>query len=552
MQDQDLPLSPPESEKIETSEASAKKPKEKKKGSAPREFSPAFQESLKEIEQLSSAEEKIHRAMDFMRSSLAQAGNPRFKDFWDMRHQCLSLFKENLSASSRAHLWSAYVELSSEARRLKDLLDEQSAFASEQIELAIAALEKDLAEYDHLITQMKPADVVASSSAMKGKKEIYEQLQGELNLLNTLAARINGLRKEIIKTEMRMKTKAKFFDKLSVAGDRIFPRRKELIKQISQQFIQDIRHFVEQEFSHEIGKGGQPLYVLREEIKVLQGIAKILTLNTSAFKETRELLSSCWDKVRESEKKKKEEFAQKRHASQQNADLVREKIALLTANVQKEGATLASVQTEAKEIQDFMRTLELDRDSVHALKGQIKQVLQPLVDQEKSAEELRVEKQRQAEQEKREKVLSILRNAEDLLLRASSMDLVQILESKEQLEKDFHAAAAGKAEKLRFEKLLKKLLDAIVEKKEKAILNLPAQDRQALEQLKEFLADRIEAREEVKKNLEACRKAQGASGLDFEKAMMYREMIDSDKERLAKINDSIDEIEEKIADIEGS
>lgn len=569
MQDQDLPeeQAPPaevppseasltaESEAAAAPGGSAKKTEKKKKGGAPREHSPAFLEAVQAIEQLPTPDEKINRALEFMRASLAQAGNPRFKDFWDMRHQCLALFKENLSAASRAHLWSAYVELSSEARRLKEILDEQSAFASEQIELAIAALDKDLSEYHELVAQMKPATIVATSSTIKGKKELYEKLQGELNLLNTLAARINGLRKEIIKTEMRMKTKAKFFDKLSVAGDRIFPRRKELIKQISQQFIQDIRHFVESEFSQEIGPGavkGQPLYVLREEIKVLQGIAKVLTLNTTAFKETREMLSSCWDKIRESEKKKKEEFAQKRQASQQNVELVKEKIALLTANVQKEGATLALVQVEAKEIQDFMRTLELDRDSVHMLKAQIRQVLQPLVDLEKSEEEKRIEKFRQEEQAKKEKALSFLRAAEDLLAGVDTMELTQIAERKAQIEKDFSEAAPGKAEKLRFEKMMKKLLDAIIDKKEKAVLNLPAEDLQALEQLKEILKERLAAREEIKKNLEACRKAQGGSGLDFEKAMMYREMMDSDKERLAKINDSINEIEGKIADIEGS
>lgn len=126
------------------------------------------------------------------------------------------------------------------------------------------------------------------------------------------------------------------------------------------------------------------------------------------------------------------------------------------------------------------------------------------------------------------------------------------MERKAQIEKDFSEAAPGKAEKLRFEKMMKKLLDAIIDKKEKAILNLPAEDLQALEQLKEILKERLAARDEIKKNLEACRKAQGGSGLDFEKAMMYREMMDSDKERLAKINDSIDEIEGKIEDIEGS
>ncbi len=274
--DQDLPEEPtPSAEATSAETPSAEAPTAeatttvvekkagRKKAVAPRELSASSKEALDSFAALATPEEKIHRALEFMRAALTQAGNPRFKDFWDMRHYCLALFKENLSAASRAHLWSSYVELSSEARRLKEILDEQSAFASEQIELAISALEKDLAEYDQLVAQMKSSAFTGSSFALKAKRDFYEQLQSELNLLNTLASRINGLRKEIIKTDMRMKTKAKFFDKLSVAGDRIFPRRKELVKQVSQEFIQDIRRFVEGEFANGIEKVAQPLYVLR-------------------------------------------------------------------------------------------------------------------------------------------------------------------------------------------------------------------------------------------------------------------------------------------------
>jgi len=571
--DQDLPEEPTPSAEMSKSEvnapeeaalaqdsaseacpsAVAKKPSGKKRGAlgAPREPSEASKQALEGLAQLTTPEEKIHRALEFMRTTLTQIGNPRFKDFWDMRHHCLALFKENLSVASRAHLWSAYIELSTEARRLKEILDEQSAFASEQIELAITALEKDLTDYDQLMSQMKPAAIAATSSVMKAKKTFYEQLQSELNLLNTLASRINALRKEIIKTDMRMKTKAKFFDKLSAVGDRIFPRRKELVKEISQAFLQDIQRFVEGEFANGIEKPSQPLYILREEIKSLQGVAKVLTLSTQVFKETREMLSTCWDKIRECEKKKKEDFAQKRQASQQNAELVKEKIAMLAGHAQKEEAVFANLQIEGQEIQDFMRTLDLDRDSVFTLKAQIKDVLQPFADREKSEETARVERHAQVEQEKKDKVLAQLQKAEELLTAIESMELPRVVESKELLEKEFAELGAGKTEKLRFEKTMRKLADAIIDKKEKNLLNLPTQDREAIEQLKEILQERIEERNAIKKNLETYRKTLGGSGFGFEKAMAIREMLDNDKERLEKINESIGEIEEKISEIEG-
>lgn len=538
-------------ENVPPTNAGTKKPgKKRNTTSAPRELSEASKQALEGLAQLGTPEEKIHQALEFMKASLTQSGNPRFKDFWDMRHYCLSLFKENLSTASRAHLWSTYIELSTEARRLKEILDEQSAFASEQIELAIAALEKDLADYDQLVLQMRPV-VIEPSSAMKAKSSYYEKIQSELNFLNTLASRINALRKEIIKTDMRMKTKAKFFDKLSTAGDCIFPRRKELVKEISQEFLQDIKHFVEGEFAKGMEKVGQPLYILREEIKILQGVAKVLTLNTQVFKETREMLSACWDKVREGEKKKKEEYAQKRQASQQNAELVKEKITLFAANAQKEDAILGNLHIEAKEIQDFMRNLDLDRESVLSLKAQLKDILQPFTDKEKAEEVARMEKLRQVEQDKKDKILSQLQKTEDLLAALDSIELSEAIETKENLEKEFAELGAAKAEKMRFEKTIRKLSDAIVDKKEKNVLNLPSEDREALGQLRGILHERLQERNEIKKNLEIHRKTLGGSGFDFEKAMAIREVMDNDKERLGKINDSIEELEGKIAEIEG-
>lgn len=76
-------------------------------------------------------------------------------------------------------------------------------------------------------------------------------------------------------------------------------------------------------------------------------------------------------------------------------------------------------------------------------------------------------------------------------------------------------------------------------------------DLKALDQLKEVLDERKQRRVEVKNQLEQYRKMLGGSGFDFEKAMLYREMIEDEKATLDKMNALIDEIEEKIEQIEG-
>ena len=189
----------------------------------------------------------------------------------------------------------------------------------EQIDLAIAALEQDIDHFEHLLEACAaPRSFPPDARSIQEKADVYNQIQRELNLLNNLASRLNGLRKEIIKTEMRIRFKTKFFKRLSELGDHIFPRRKELIEQIGAEFERDI----DQICRRAIFKGnevvGAPYYALREEIKALQGFAKLITLNTTVFTKTRLKLSECWDKIKVLEKAHKQEFQQKKQAWAEN------------------------------------------------------------------------------------------------------------------------------------------------------------------------------------------------------------------------------------------
>jgi hypothetical protein len=265
---------------------------------------------LEPFNQIENVEEKLTFALQFMRTSLA-GPTPRFKEYWEIRMVCVPLFKENLSAKARSELWEAYRELSAEARRLKELMDEQSAFAVEQIDLAIQALERDLKHYKELLLNVPDITSFSESPTIEARGEIYNQLQRELNLLNVLAARINSLRKEILKTEMRLRHKSRFFERLSKCGDLVFPVKKELIKKISTEFLSDIELFTSQIVPENVRRL-PPLYAVRDEIKALQSIAKMLTLNTHTFTETRIRLSECWEHVRQLDKERKKEIAQRK------------------------------------------------------------------------------------------------------------------------------------------------------------------------------------------------------------------------------------------------
>lgn len=325
---------------------------------AKREMSPLFQQFAEKLASLPTPEEKIALGLQFMRGSISQEGSPRFREFWEARKLVLPSFKENINAAIRSKLWNEYVELTVEARRLKEILEEQSSFAMEQIDLAIQALESEAGNFQNLLAQAGEIRFPDNCRIIQQKSDVYNRIQGELNLLNTLASRLNALRKEILKTEMRIRFKTKFFKRLSELGDQIFPKRKELIEAVSGEFEKDVEHFIDKHF-----KGGQavgaPYYALREEIKSLQGMSKVLTLSSGCFSRTRTKLSECWDIVKNLEKEHKKEVNQKRQASSEKRQEFKTKIDALASRSAE--MSLSDLDAAIEEIQKEMRSSDLQR-----------------------------------------------------------------------------------------------------------------------------------------------------------------------------------------------
>ena len=164
---------------------------------------------------------------------------------------------------------------------------------------------------------------------------------------------------------MRVRYKNKFFQRLSAAGDQVFPKRKELIKEISQQFADDVEQFIKEHFGAQASH--ESLYVL-EEIKALQGLAKVLTLNTHSFTQTRTRLSECWDHIKVEEKERKKERAQRRVIFKQNAEEIDQQIQLLKEALEKNEESLSDAQKKIEGIVAQMRRVELGRDELKILR----------------------------------------------------------------------------------------------------------------------------------------------------------------------------------------
>lgn len=530
-----------ESEFTESDQVTNDKSKKEKKTSV------AFQEFSAEIEKVADADTKLQKAIEFMENSLSQNGNPNFRNFWDARTICLNLFKENITPVLRAHLWNKYSELSKEARRLKEILDEQTAFAVEQIEIAVHALETDVDNYRDQLDKMS-FEFEIPSETLKNKQSEYTAIQKELNLLNTQASRVNALRKELIKTEMRIKQKNKFFQRLSSIGDKIFPRRKELIKEISQLFSNDVENFIQKNFQNK--DLGDSLFFLREEIKALQSMAKLLTLNTQSFTQTRMHLSECWDKIKVEEKERKKVRAQQKAIFKQNFDEAFGKIQEVSTSI-NESMSMKDANQKIDEILQFMKSVDLGRDEIRILKDEIAKVKKPILEKMRQEEAEKHAIESEKENQRKQKVIELKQEIEDFSQKLPELSLEEIHTVREDLNQKISKSGLNKFEKQEIERLLKKLKnaisDAISEQKEKALLNLSDDERETIQQLKDVLNQRKERRQEIKAQIELLKKASSSSGLDIEQAMNIDTQMSIENDRLKKINLGIQEIENKIA-----
>lgn len=506
-----------------------------------------FDKFSKELESIPDFESKLAKTLDFMEAAISQSGSPQFKNFWDARLVALKLFKENVNPAVRTLLWNRYSDLSKEARRLKEILDEQSAFAAEQIEIAIKALEDEIVA---LASGHSPITPLEQVRTLRDKISAYEIVQGELTMLNAQAARVNALRKELIKTDMRIRVKNKFFQRLSAAGDMIFPRRKELIKEISNQFIQDIEYFVTEDF--ESHKSQESVFVLREEIKSLQNLAKQLTLNTHSFTHTRQKLSECWDALRGIEKERKKERAQMKAVFKDNAEAIMSQITAFNASYAAAEIGIQEGLKKLDEISKEMRNIELGRDEVVQLRDEIQKARQLIQEKQKQEENERLSAEMEKERQKKEAFIQLKNELDQLIASINTTDLEKLLEQKDQIQQKIATSLFSRLEKQELERKFRPLKDGITEKKEREMLDLSDDDRQALSKMKSLLQERKERRKELKSQVDLLRKTVSSSGMDFAQSLSVNAQLTEEKERLDKLNLGIKELETKIALLEKS
>ncbi|HSX11891.1 MAG TPA: hypothetical protein VLF61_00170, partial [Rhabdochlamydiaceae bacterium] len=318
----------------------------------------SFSDFLKMMEMQKDPEEKIRNCIAFMQQCLSREGPPSFKEFWEARKLSLLLFKESLNPKVRNELWECYVGLTTEAYHLKEMMDNESSFARQQIESAIQDLEKNLHHFAVLAQQVPSLELPEECRQAAAQSGSYNRHNQELHLLHSYAERIHSLRKEVLKTQMRFRFKNKLLDQLMKLGDQVFPRRKELTQQLSQLFLNDVESYVDCSFPKEIQDSPA---IVKDTIKAFQFVAKQLYLSAEVVSKSKELLSQCWQKVQVRQQEQKE--VGRTQYEQLSKKVLELEAAFSEGKLQEEALDAAYAQ-----LQQEMSKLDLGREESRAIK----------------------------------------------------------------------------------------------------------------------------------------------------------------------------------------
>lgn len=486
------------------------------------------------------AEQKITCAIDFMKEALSRPGKKSLKYFWDAKKLCSPLFKEEMNPIKRNHLWSEYAAMTQEAIRLREFFNEQSSFAVEQIGLAIAALESEVAAFDLFAAKVDKGFFPKALEKSALDKKRYLQWQREFALLKGFVARLDGLRKEVLAQDIRAGQKNQFLKKLSLVGDAVFPRRKEAIKESSEQFVADVEAFAKTEFPEDLkaqgadGWKGKPYSLLRNMVKGLQSLAKTLQLTPAAFNQSRKKLSACWDWIKEKDDKKKEQLSQLSEEHRENFTLLKEEMRVFQEKctgdkplskeiILSKGEMLAAKIKETELSRENKASLRRELDAVQSeALGKIKEAASALADAEK------------------ERVAVFKTTLEKTLEEGANLALEVILDKEQELREIFEGLSLLPIQQHAFERQFSDLRSFVLDKKSVASTSA--------EELETLYEERETQVETIREQVETYRLEMGGSGLDFEQAMTYRELYDSAKLHLDRELEAFDELREKLGD----
>lgn len=458
----------------------------------------------KEIEQTSSAVDKLKKTFDYMRGCLSAGIGSHRADFWQAKQLSLALFKTAMEPAFRYPLWRQFTEILDSAELANEMISESSAFYLEQFTLALEDLEKkaesEPVEPSFSITETLGFDGTQSAleTFVAGLREELFALQGRLEHFRKYAMRYRCLREEIIDCQMNPRDKRALFQRLKIVRGKIFPARDALTERIDALFNEEVTQFVSGALIS--GEPTKPIYVLKQELKALQNIARALALSSEGFKAARLRLTEFWDLLSAVEDMRKSKLREQRAQSKLSYIEIEGQIEHLRGELEK--LSYEELISRIKQIIRFMHTQFLTREDKKELRSQLEALKEPFKGslQEPLQEPLKAPQPTRKQKEKKAQ---------------ASAALMELMSSIDALDAGDDA-----------------YLDMRSDLEERAgSLNLTGRERELVEarfaalDLARLKMGSGPERERLERRLEALKKEQRGAGLSIERALALDEEI---------------------------
>lgn len=471
------------------------------------------------------ADKKLELSIKFMRAALGEGKKAQFRDFWRIKKVCLELFKGEIHPVKRAIFWADYTTLLTEAHELQKILEEQTSFQVEQIDLAIAGLEKEMQEKETRVLKNDPKDFHSLPHSIELTK-----LCQEVGFIESFRMRILDLRRELLALEMRVSLKNKMLDRISKLGDLIFPQRKKLLLEISALLSSDVDKFIQENFditNHTV-KPNAHTFSLREKTKDFQFALKHASVTNETYRKIRSQLGQAWEILSEVEKARRVE----RESRSKEEGAFAEELFKKASELPLDQSLLES----AKDIFLEMREKRVQKEAGRKIREVLDKKISAWEAERAKEEEARLVEKNQAKLEHAQMLDRTLNELESFLPKITKMELSKALTFFDEKKKLLQSELVEKKQKIRFEQVAFAIEDKILE--------LEASQLEG-HQIEGILQRRVVLRDSLKEAIQRLREEITKVGLDFELALELRRVVDSNKMQLEKVEEAIGSLQEK-------
>ena len=460
---------------------------------------------LAKLSESASPEEKLTLSLGFMSYSLFKDKVPYFKGFWQAKEKAFEALK--IWPEAPPVIWAQYKELCNEFHRVKMAVDNIASSTAEHIELSLQGFE---ALIDKLLQGEEPAPYSLKHFPGFGNRTALEKAHGAFLAVHGLIEQLSALRQEILTGTMKMRLKNRLIAGVNVLIEKILPLRKKLKNEVSSCFLRLVDDFIHAHFDETLKALRStriPFIQLQKEIKILQAIAKELSLTGDGFKKSRALLTPCWHTLSTlHDQYKKKQLAAK--IAQENLKKeLDSKIDSFRQAVSNQSVNASNKEDKKRSLIGNLKTLDLSRDEMGRCLGEINKILEPLDTEEENARSLVIKLSTDKEAARDSKIDKLRQLIEGRSSKKAFLEATEILQT------------------------LKLTLQERIEMEPRYLYLKDGIDRKESNSLEDERARRktiLHAIDELKKI------GTTFGGADFGQALLYNQALQKHKERLLK------------------